>query len=156
MFVFSMNLGEAYNFLVISRIREEAGTRPSLRDAITRAIGTTWGTVTSAGLIRAGTFAIPGLAGWSSEAQQLSFLIAFGLVLDTFFVRTLLVPSIAMSLGNWNWWPSTLATVSGTPTIGTGTVTLSGASNSLEQSRHESKDAAVRGSDRQDVDGRTE
>lgn len=114
MFVFSMALGEDYNILVISRIREDADTRPSLRDAITHAIGITGGTVTSAGLILAGTFAVLGLAGGSSEAQQLGFSIAFGVVLDTFFVRTLLVPSIAMLLGDWNWWPSKLGTVRGT------------------------------------------
>ena len=109
MFVFSMALGEDYNILVMSRIREEAAVRPSLRDAITHAVGVTGGTVTSAGTILAGTFAVLGLAGGNSQAQQLGFAIAFGVVLDTFFVRTLLVPSIAMLLGRWNWWPSTLA-----------------------------------------------
>ena len=108
MFVFSMALGEDYNILVMSRIREEAAVRSSLRDAITHAIGVTGGTVTSAGTILAGTFAVLGLAGGNSQAQQLGFAIAFGVVLDTFFVRTLLVPSIAMLLGQWNWWPSTV------------------------------------------------
>jgi uncharacterized membrane protein YdfJ with MMPL/SSD domain len=51
-------------------------------------------------------FAVLGLAGGTSEAQQLGFSIAFGVVLDTFFVRSLLVPSIAALLGRWNWWPS--------------------------------------------------
>jgi RND superfamily putative drug exporter len=109
MFVFSMALGEDYNILVMSRIREEAAVRPSLRDAITHAVGATGGTVTSAGTILAGTFAVLGLVGGNSQAQQLGFAIAFGIVLDTFFVRTLLVPSIAMLLGHWNWWPSTMA-----------------------------------------------
>jgi uncharacterized membrane protein YdfJ with MMPL/SSD domain len=62
--------------------------------------------VTSAGTILAGTFAVLGLVGGNSQAQQLGFAIAFGVVLDTFFVRTLLVPSIAMLLGQRNWWPS--------------------------------------------------
>jgi RND superfamily putative drug exporter len=154
MSVFSMSLGEAYDFLVISRIREEASTRPTLRDAITHAIGITGGTVTSAGLILAGTFAVLGLAGGSSEAQQLGFSIAFGVVLDTFFVRTLLVPSIAMLLGDWNWWPSKLGTVRGTPTVSTAPVTCSAASNnSVAQSRHQSDDAAFRGSVRPEDDG---
>jgi RND superfamily putative drug exporter len=109
MFVFSMALGEDYNILVMSRIREEAAVRPSLRDAITHAVGVTGGTVTSAGTILAGTFAVLGLVGGNSQAQQLGFAIAFGVVLDTFFVRTLLVPSIAMLLGQWNWWPSKVA-----------------------------------------------
>lgn len=109
MFVFSMALGEDYNILVMSRIREEAHDAPTLSAALTRAIGITGGTVTSAGIILAGTFAVLGLAGGSTEAQQLGFSIAFGVVLDTFFVRTLFVPSIAMLLGRWNWWPSALS-----------------------------------------------
>jgi putative drug exporter of the RND superfamily len=109
MFVFAMALGADYNILVMSRIREEAHHAPSLSVALTRAIGITGGTVTSAGIILAGTFAVLGLAGGSSEAQELGFSIAFGVVLDTFFVRTLLVPSIAMLLGRWNWWPSALS-----------------------------------------------
>ena len=109
MFVFSMALGEDYNILVMSRIREEAQHTPTLSAALTRAIGITGGTVTAAGIILAGTFAVLGLAGGSSEAQQLGFAIAFGVVLDTFFVRTLLIPSIAMLLGRWNWWPSALS-----------------------------------------------
>lgn len=108
MFVFSMALGEDYNVLVLSRIREEAHHAPTLSEALTRAIGITGGTVTSAGTILAGTFAVLGLVGGSSEAQQLGLSIAFGVLLDTFFVRTLLVPSIAKLLGRWNWWPSTL------------------------------------------------
>jgi len=109
MFVFSMALGADYNILVMSRIREEAHHAPTLTVALTRAIGITGGTVTSAGIILAGTFAVLGLAGGSSEAQELGFSIAFGVILDTFFVRTLLVPSIAMLLGRWNWWPSALS-----------------------------------------------
>lgn len=109
MFVFSMALGADYNILVMSRIREEAHHAPTLTIALTRAIGITGGTVTSAGIILAGTFAVLGLAGGSSEARELGFSIAFGVILDTFFVRTLLVPSIAMLLGRWNWWPSALS-----------------------------------------------
>jgi len=115
MFVFSMALGEDYNILVMARIREEAQYQPSLPAALTRAIGITGGTITSAGIILAGTFAVLGLAGGSSEAQQLGFSIAFGVLLDTFFVRTLLVPSIAMLLGRWNWWPSALSRASMSP-----------------------------------------
>ena len=109
MFVFTMALGEDYNILVMSRIREEARATPDLSEALTRAIGVTGGTVTSAGLILAGTFSVFGFAGGSTQAQQLGFSIAFGVLLDTFFVRTLLVPSIARLIGRWNWWPSALA-----------------------------------------------
>jgi RND superfamily putative drug exporter len=112
LFIFSMALGEDYNILVMSRIREEAHDDTSLRAAITKAIGITGTTVTSAGLILAGTFAVLGIVGGGSggsEVQQIGFSVAFGILLDTFFVRTLLVPSIAVLLGRWNWWPSKLA-----------------------------------------------
>ncbi len=108
MFVFSMALGEDYNILVMSRIREEAHGHASLRQAVTRAIGLTGGTVTSAGLILAGTFTVLGFSGGNAQIEQIGFSIAFGIMLDTFFVRTLLVPSIAVLLDRWNWWPSRL------------------------------------------------
>ncbi len=109
LFIFSMALGEDYNILVMTRIREEAKKTPSLKKAITKAIGVTGTTVTSAGLILSGTFIVLGVAGGSSQVQQIGFSIAFGIALDTFFVRTLLVPSIAVILGRWNWWPSKLS-----------------------------------------------
>src|SRR5215472_5555154 len=109
MIVFSMALGEDYIVLVMSRIREEAHHAPSLSEALTRAIGITGTTVTAAGIILAGAFVVLGLAGGSSQTQELGFSIAFSVVLDTFFVRTLLVPSIAMLLGRWNWWPAQLS-----------------------------------------------
>jgi RND superfamily putative drug exporter len=109
MFVFSMALGEDYNVLVMSRIREEARRDPSLSEALTRAIGVTGTTITAAGVILAGAFVVLGFAGGSSQTEELGFSIAFSVVLDTFFVRTLLVPSIAMLLGRWNWWPAQLS-----------------------------------------------
>jgi putative drug exporter of the RND superfamily len=109
MFVFSMALGEDYNVLVMSRIQEEAHAAPSLSEAITRAIGITGTTVTAAGIILAGAFVVLGIAGGSSQTEELGFSIAFSVLLDTFFVRTLLVPSIAMLLGRWNWWPASLS-----------------------------------------------
>jgi putative drug exporter of the RND superfamily len=115
MFVFSMALGEDYNILVMSRIREEARKTHALSEALTRAIGVTGSTVTAAGAILAGTFAVLGLAGGNDNARQLGFSIAFGVVLDTFFVRTLLVPSVAMLLGRRNWWPSGLSRPPATP-----------------------------------------
>jgi RND superfamily putative drug exporter len=108
MFVFCMALGEDYNILVMSRIREEVHNQPTMKAAITRAIGITGTTVTSAGLILAGTFGVLGLVGGDSSVQQIGYGIAFGILLDTFFVRTLLVPSIVALLGRANWWPSKL------------------------------------------------
>ena len=109
LFVFSMALGEDYNILVMNRIREETTKVPTLRKAITKAIGITGTTVTSAGLILSGTFVVLAIVGGSSEVEQIGYSIAFGIALDTFFVRTLLVPSIAILLGRFNWWPSKLS-----------------------------------------------
>jgi putative drug exporter of the RND superfamily len=111
MFVFLMALGSDYNVLVMTRIREEshhAGTR----EAVRRAIGATGTTVTTAGLILGGTFAVLAFAGGSasggSQIQQIGYGVAFGVVMDTFVVRTILVPALVVLLGRRNWWPSTL------------------------------------------------
>lgn len=109
MFVFGMALGQDYNILVMSRIREEAHHSDSLFAAITKAVGITGTTVTSAGLILAGTFSIFGIVGGNEQGEQIGFGVAFAILLDTFFVRTLLVPSIVALLGKWNWWPSKLS-----------------------------------------------
>ena len=108
LFIFSMALGQDYNILVMSRIREEAYSDPSMSSAVTRAVGITGTTVTSAGLILAGTFGVLGLVGGDTQIEQIGYSIAFGILLDTFFVRTLLVPSIVALLGRYNWWPSEL------------------------------------------------
>ncbi|MFJ2029758.1 MMPL family transporter [Streptosporangium sp. NPDC087985] len=110
LFVFAMALGEDYNILLMARVREEAHTHP-LREALTRAIGRTGGTITAAGLILAGTFAVLAIAGNNTQARQLGFTIAFAVILDTFFVRTLLVPAAAVLLGRYNWWPSALSRI---------------------------------------------
>jgi len=108
MFIFLMALGEDYNILVMSRIREEA-RETSLPEAVTRALAATGTTITSAGLILAATFGVAGLAATTDQTRQLTLSIAIGILLDTFLVRTLLVPSVVALLGRWNWWPSRLA-----------------------------------------------
>jgi RND superfamily putative drug exporter len=110
MFVFSMALGEDYNILVMSRIREEAHNHEhdTMEQSVARAVGVTGTTVTSAGLILAGTFTVLGLVGGNIQVEEIGYSIAFGILLDTFFVRTLLVPSIVTILGRYNWWPSKL------------------------------------------------
>lgn len=111
MFVFLLALGEDYNILVMSRIREEARTLP-LRDAVVRAIEVTGTTVTSAGMVLAGTFLVFAVAGASgaegAQIQEIGIGLAVGVVLDTFAVRTILVPAMVVVLGRWTWWPSTL------------------------------------------------
>ena len=111
MFIFLLALGEDYNILVMTRIREEAHRLP-LREAVARAIGATGPTVTSAGLVLAGsfivlTFAAGGGPG-ASQVRDIGLGLAFGILMDTFMVRTLLVPSTVVLLGKWNWWPSQL------------------------------------------------
>jgi RND superfamily putative drug exporter len=106
MFVFLMALGEDYNILVMSRIREEAGEHP-LPVAVRRAVAATGTTVTSAGLILAGTFGVLTISA-TGQIRQIGLGLAAGILLDTFFVRTLLVPSTVSLLGRWNWWPSRL------------------------------------------------
>ena len=105
LFIFSMALGEDYNILVMTRIKEEASKTSDLNKAIRTAIGVTGSTITSAGLILAGTFAVVGLVGGSRQVEQIGYSIAFGILLDTFFVRTLLLPSIVSIFGDLNWWP---------------------------------------------------
>ncbi len=110
MFIFLLALGEDYNILVMTRIREEASRIP-LRQAVTRALERTGPTVSSAGLILAGTFGVFALAVWRQPggAANAGILasIAIGILMDAFLVRTLLVPATVALLGRWNWWPST-------------------------------------------------
>jgi RND superfamily putative drug exporter len=109
MFIFLLALGEDYNILVMTRIREEAHRLP-LREAVTKAIGVTGTTVTSAGLVLAGTFIVFGIVAGGqsggSEFRDIALGLALGILMDTFLVRTLLVPSTVVLLGKWNWWPS--------------------------------------------------
>jgi uncharacterized membrane protein YdfJ with MMPL/SSD domain len=105
-------LGEDYNILVMSRIREEARSLP-LGEAVTRALNATGTTVTSAGLVLAGTFGVFALVGartsGGSQFVNLAVGLALGILMDTFLVRTLLVPSTVLLLGRWNWWPSKMS-----------------------------------------------
>jgi len=111
MFVFLMALGSDYNVLVMTRIREESH-HDTTREAVRRAIGATGTTVTTAGLILGGTFAVLAFAGGGasggSQIQQIGYGVAFGVVMDTFVVRTILVPALVVILGRRNWWPSPL------------------------------------------------
>jgi putative drug exporter of the RND superfamily len=111
MFIFLLALGEDYNILVMTRIREEAHRLP-LRQAVAKAVGVTGSTVTSAGLVLAGTFIVLTVAAGSgsgaSQVRDIGLGLALGILMDTFLVRTLLVPSTVVLLGRWNWWPSKL------------------------------------------------
>jgi len=104
MFVMLVALGMDYNIFLIGRVKEEVvrhGTRAGTRLALAR----TGGIITSAGIIMAGTFASM-LSASLLGLLQIGFAVAFGVLLDTFVVRTTLVPAIIVLLGRWNWWPS--------------------------------------------------
>ena len=109
LFIFLLALGEDYNILVMTRIREEAHHLP-LREAVSRAVGVTGTTVTSAGLVLAGTFAVFAVVGGrgsgGSQIVDVGIGLAIGVIMDTFVVRTVLVPCTVVLLGRWNWWPS--------------------------------------------------
>ena len=114
MFIFLLALGEDYNILMMTRIREEARQLP-LRDAVARALSVTGTTITSAGLVLAGTFIVLTFAAGSgsggSQIRDIGLGLALGILMDTFLVRTLLVPSTVVLLGRWNWWPSKMSRV---------------------------------------------
>ena len=104
LFVMLVALGADYNIFLMSRIREEARVHTTA-DATARGLALTGHVITSAGLILAGTFGALLFAPLRS-LQQFGFAVTLGILLDTFVVRSLLVPSIAVILGRHNWWPS--------------------------------------------------
>jgi RND superfamily putative drug exporter len=109
MFVFLLALGSDYNVLIMSRIRDEASS-DDLKSAVPRAIGQTAGTITTAGIVLGGSFATLAISGIGTTIQaqvaQVGVGLAIGILIDTFVVRTILVPSLVALLGKWTWWPS--------------------------------------------------
>ncbi|MGW9157792.1 MMPL family transporter [Microbacterium sp. NPDC055665] len=105
-FVFLVALGIDYNIFLMTRVREES-KQHGTREGILRGLSITGGVITSAGLVLAATFAalsvIPILF-----LVQLAFIVAFGVLLDTFVVRSLLVPALTYDIGKAIWWPSKL------------------------------------------------
>lgn len=105
-FVFLVALGIDYNIFLMTRVREESiklGTRPGILKGLT----VTGGVITSAGVVLAATFAVLGTLPLVFLAE-LGFAVAFGVLLDTFIVRSLLVPALGYDLGAKVWWPSKL------------------------------------------------
>jgi len=86
-----------------------------LRAAVREAISRTGGTVTTAGIILAGTFALLAVEGNNDQVRQVGFGVAAGILMDTFLIRTLLIPALVVLLGRWNWWPAPLSRRVDTP-----------------------------------------
>jgi RND superfamily putative drug exporter len=106
-FVFLVALGIDYNIFLMTRIREEALQHGTKAGAI-RGLSVTGGVITSAGVVLAATFAVLGVLPLVFLAE-LGFAVAFGVLLDTIIVRSILVPALAHDLGRVIWWPSALA-----------------------------------------------
>jgi len=106
-YVFLVALGIDYNIFLMTRVREEAHRRDTRHGSIT-GLSATGGVITSAGFVLAGTFAalatIP-----STFTTELGFAVAFGILLDTIVIRSVLVTALNLDVGRWMWWPSRLA-----------------------------------------------
>jgi RND superfamily putative drug exporter len=104
-FIFLVALGVDYTIFLMSRVREEARTHGT-REGVLRALSATGPVITSAGVILAGTFAVL-MTLPVTFAFNIGFMVAVGILLDTFVVRTIMVPAAVELLGDGVWWPST-------------------------------------------------
>ena len=102
-FVFLVALGVDYNIFLVTRAREESRLHGS-RQGMLRGLAATGGVITSAGILLAAVFAVLGVLPLVVLAQ-IGVIICVGVLLDTLVVRTLLVPAIAVVLGDRFWWP---------------------------------------------------
>ncbi|MFI0242161.1 MMPL family transporter [Streptomyces sp. NPDC016845] len=106
-FVFLVALGVDYNIFLMSRAREESLVH-GVRDGILKALVATGGVITSAGVVLAATFAALGVIPLAFLVQ-IAFIVAFGVLLDTLVVRSLLVPALVRDIGPKAWWPGRLS-----------------------------------------------
>ena len=102
-FVFLVALGVDYNIFLVARAREEAG-QYGTADGMHRALATTGAVITSAGVVLTGTFSILALIPFVALVQ-LGLIIAFGVLLDTLLVRSVIVPALVWDVGPRVWWP---------------------------------------------------
>jgi len=108
-FVFLVALGIDYNIFLMTRVREEALNHGTRRGALV-GLGATGGVITSAGIVLAGTFAALGSLPLVAFAE-IGFAVAFGVLLDTLVVRSVLVTALNLDVGRHMWWPSKLTQV---------------------------------------------
>jgi len=106
-FVFLVALGIDYNIFLMTRVREET-LRHGTRTGILRGLAVTGGVITSAGVVLAATFTVLGVLPLVFLAE-IGFAVAFGVLLDTILVRSILVPALSHDIGRRIWWPSKLA-----------------------------------------------
>jgi RND superfamily putative drug exporter len=106
-FIFLVAVGVDYNIFLMARVREEAA-RHGTAEGMIRGLAVTGAVITSAGLVLAGTFSVLGVLPLVF-LTEIGFLVAFGILLDTFLVRSVLVPALVIELGDRVWWPSALA-----------------------------------------------
>ncbi|WP_431710031.1 MMPL family transporter [Glutamicibacter uratoxydans] len=106
-FVFLVALGVDYNIFLMTRVREEALKHGTI-EGVNRGLKVTGGVITSAGVVLAATFAALGIIP-IMFLVQLGFIVAFGVLLDTLIVRSLLVPALVHEIGRAVWWPSKLS-----------------------------------------------
>ena len=106
-FVFLVALGVDYNIFLMARAREET-LKHGTREGMLRALAVTGGVITSAGIVLAGTFSVLAVLPLVF-LTEIGFIVAFGVLLDTFLVRSVLVPAIVLRVGDRVWWPSALA-----------------------------------------------
>lgn len=106
-FVFLVALGVDYNIFLMTRVREETAVH-GVRSGTLKALTITGGVITSAGVVLAATFSALAVLPILFLAQ-IAFIVAFGVLLDTLLVRSLLVPALTLDLGRRTWWPSRLS-----------------------------------------------
>jgi len=106
-FIFLVALGIDYNIFLMTRVREES-LKIGTRAGVIKGLTVTGAVITSAGVVLAATFAVLGLLPLVPLAQ-LGFAVAFGVLLDTIIVRSILVPALVHEIGPKVWWPSKLA-----------------------------------------------
>ncbi|WP_327011143.1 MMPL family transporter [Dactylosporangium sp. NBC_01737] len=109
-FLFLVALGVDYNIFLVTRAREEAAARGETRAGVIRALGATGGVITSAGILLAAVFTVLGVLP-VIVLTQIGVIVGIGVVLDTLVVRTVVVPAIALLLGERFWWPARPADV---------------------------------------------
>ena len=106
-FLFLAALGVDYTIFLVTRAREEAAQRGA-RDGMIRAVSATGGVITSAGIVLAAVFCVLGVLPLIVLAQ-LGIIVGLGILLDTFIVRTLVIPALFALIGDRIWWPDKLA-----------------------------------------------